>query len=175
MKNNDNIGYTVIDVKEIQSNKNLRINQPFSHQLEAFDAMTKTLPTPIDGYRGTMLVLPTGGGKTFTSVNWVIKHILSKNIKVLWLAQSSYLIEQARDSFLQEMPNVTHRDKINMRIVSSDIKVHERKNGSHYYKLEVTLYDGNDPEWLKPHQDELLKYIWDDLGWPHEKELIVTN
>ena len=67
--------------------------QPFPHQLEAFQALSKTLPTPIKGYKGTMLVLPTGGGKTFTAVNWICRNILSKQIKVLWLAQSIlYLI-----------------------------------------------------------------------------------
>ena len=66
-----------------------------------------------------MLVLPTGGGKTFTAVNWICRNILSKGIKVLWLAQSSYLLDQAAQTFRNEMHSITGRDTINLRVVSS--------------------------------------------------------
>jgi superfamily II DNA or RNA helicase len=65
------------------------------------------------------LVLPTGGGKTFTSVNWICRNILSNGIKVLWLAQSSYLLDQAADTFTQEVRNAIGRERINLRVVSS--------------------------------------------------------
>jgi superfamily II DNA or RNA helicase len=94
--------------------------QPFSHQQEAFAALSRTLSTPISGYKGTLIVLPTGGGKTFTSVNWICRNILSKGIKVLWLAQSSYLIDQAADTFIKEIHNAVGRNQINLRVVSSN-------------------------------------------------------
>lgn len=93
--------------------------QPFPHQLEAFGALSRTLPTPIKGYKGTMLVLPTGGGKTFTAVNWICRNILSKGIKVLWLAQSSYLLDQAALTFHNEIHSITGRNTLNLRVISS--------------------------------------------------------
>jgi superfamily II DNA or RNA helicase len=104
--------------------------QPFLHHLEAFQALSKTLPTPIKGYKGTMLVLLTGGGETFTAVNWICRNILSKQIKVLWLAQSSYLLDQAEQTFQNEIHSVTERECINSRVVSSSD--HHAYAGSDY-------------------------------------------
>lgn len=113
------VGYYNLNVPEIAGQRQGSDKQPFPHQKEAFAALTKTLPTPINGYKGTLLVLPTGGGKTFTSVNWICRNILSKGIKVLWLAQSSYLIDQAGETFIKEIHNANGRDTVNLRIVSS--------------------------------------------------------
>jgi superfamily II DNA or RNA helicase len=112
-------GYTSYQVEEVRDRGYGGRKQPFSHQLDAFSELTKTLPTPITGYKGTMLVLPTGGGKTFTAVNWICRNILSKGIKVLWLAQSSYLLDQAVQTFRNEIHCITKRETINLRVVSS--------------------------------------------------------
>jgi superfamily II DNA or RNA helicase len=44
-------------------------------------------------------VLPTGGGKTFTAVRFLCRAPLSAGYKVLWLAHTHHLLEQAYDSF----------------------------------------------------------------------------
>lgn len=111
--------YYNLNIPEIAQQRRGSDKQPFPHRQESFAALSKTLTTPITGYKGTLLVLPTGGGKTFTSVNWVCRNILSKGIKVLWLAQSSYLIDQAADTFIKEIHNAIGRDTINLRVVSS--------------------------------------------------------
>lgn len=112
-------GYYTLDVPGLASERESDIKQPFPHQRDAFIELSKTLPTPIKDYRGTLLVLPTGAGKTFTSVNWICRNILSQNIKVLWLAQSSYLIDQAAKSFIEEIHHALERNIINLRVVSS--------------------------------------------------------
>ena len=48
---------------------------------------------------GGLLVLPTGGGKTFTAVRFLCRNPLSDGYKVLWLAHTHHLLEQALDSF----------------------------------------------------------------------------
>lgn len=111
-------GYYTLDIENIVKQRKGNEKQPFPHQKEAFSALSNTLPTPIKGYKGTLLVLPTGGGKTYTSINWICRNILSKGIKVLWLAQSSYLIDQAADTFTKEIHNAVGREKINLRVVS---------------------------------------------------------
>jgi len=112
--------YYKLNVPEIIKQRKGNDRQPFPHQKEAFAALSKVLPTPISGYRGTLLVLPTGGGKTYTAINWICRNILPENIKVLWLAQSSYLIDQAADTFIKEIHNATGRTQINLRVVSSN-------------------------------------------------------
>ena len=112
-------GYYPLDVSELIKQNSGGNRQPFPHQKEAFSALSKTLPLPIKGYRGTLLVLPTGGGKTYTSVNWICRNVLTKSVKVLWLAQSSYLLDQAAKSFRGEMHHAVGRDIVNVRVVSS--------------------------------------------------------
>ena len=73
----------------------------------------------MNAYIGGLLVLPTGGGKTFTAVNWICRNVLSKKIKVLWFAQSSYLLNQAFGSFCDNALEIANRESINVRVVSS--------------------------------------------------------
>ena len=112
-------GYATYDIQKLRDIRSGKEKQPFPHQLEAFSALSNTLPFPVTGYKGTMLVLPTGGGKTYTAVNWICRNILSKGIKVLWLAQSSYLLDQAEQTFRNEIHSINGRETINLRVVSS--------------------------------------------------------
>jgi superfamily II DNA or RNA helicase len=52
------------------------------------------------GFAG-VLVLPTGGGKTRTAVQWLLENVIDKNGKVLWLAHRHELIDQACNAFCQ--------------------------------------------------------------------------
>ncbi len=92
---------------------------PFPHQMEAFEALSKNYQFPVKGYSGGLLVLPTGAGKTFTAVNWICRNVLPKKIKVIWFAQSSYLLNQAFGSFCENALEIANRDSINIRVVSS--------------------------------------------------------
>ncbi len=51
------------------------------------------------GGAGGIVVLPTGGGKTFTAVRFLCSGPLSQGYKVVWLAHTHHLLEQAFDSF----------------------------------------------------------------------------
>lgn len=111
-------GYYKVDINQLHK-KVQNTRKPFRHQEEAFKNMSKIYKLPIKGYKGSLLVLPTGGGKTFTAVNWICRNIVSKGIKVLWMAQSLYLLEQAEKTFREELHNTINRDIINLRVVSS--------------------------------------------------------
>lgn len=82
-------------------NKNKLSKEPRSHQVESYGALNKTFISPMEDYKCGLLVLPTGAGKTFTAVSWICNNVLPENTKVLWLAQSSYLLDQACNSFLE--------------------------------------------------------------------------
>ena len=98
---------------------------PFSHQSEAFNALNKTFYVPSQDYRAGLLVLPTGAGKTFTAVNWLSKYVISKGIRVLWLAQSSILLDQAFEAFRDNAINISpERQSLNIRVVSGSPKHH---------------------------------------------------
>lgn len=71
-----------------------------AHQVGALKALKAWFdrPVPPEG-SGGLIVLPTGGGKTFTAVRFLCEWPLSEGYKVLWLAHTHHLLEQALDTF----------------------------------------------------------------------------
>ncbi len=87
-------GYISLDLDSRREKEALTPGkQPFPHQLEAFEALNKTFKDK--SAKSGLLVLPTGAGKTFTSVRWLCTNVLPKNIKIVWLAQAFHLLDQA--------------------------------------------------------------------------------
>jgi superfamily II DNA or RNA helicase len=110
-----------LDLEDLhRKNPNYVGKNPFPHQIEAFEALSNNYSFPIKGYSGGLLVLPTGAGKTFTAVNWICRNVLPKKIKVIWFAQSSYLLNQAYGSFCENALEIANRESINIRVVSSN-------------------------------------------------------
>ena len=91
--------------------------QLYEHQIEAIDALTQLNQAP--AFR-TLLVIPTGGGKTLVGSWWLLRHALNKGKKVLWIAHRQLLLEQALASFQSNayatcMPD---RWRFNYRLIS---------------------------------------------------------
>lgn len=68
----------------------------------------------------TLVVLPTGGGKTYTAATWLLKNAIDKRKKVMWIAHRQMLIEQALETFkvypyIDYLPNIS---SFNFRIIS---------------------------------------------------------
>ena len=115
------MGFYSLDLKELRSQDTTKRfpKTPFSHQVDAFHALTNWFDPKSKKGKGGLLVLPTGAGKTFTTVKWICDQVLSKNIRVLWLANSYYLLDQAYHelfSYAKWMPE--SRDTLNIRLVS---------------------------------------------------------
>jgi superfamily II DNA or RNA helicase len=70
-----------------------------AHQTEALSELSKWYSAQSTVDSGGLLVLPTGAGKTFTAVRFLCRNPLSEGYKVLWLAHTHHLLEQALDSF----------------------------------------------------------------------------
>ncbi len=68
--------------------------QPASHQVAALAALEEWFKARNKKALGGILVLPTGGGKTFTALRFLTGP-LSQGYKVLWLAHTHHLLEQA--------------------------------------------------------------------------------
>ena len=102
--------------------------QLYEHQEEAIrklDAMDKRGP-----FR-TLLVLPTGGGKTLTAAYWLLRNAVDQNKKILWLAHRHLLLEQAAEAFARNAytDTMVNRTVFNYRIISGmhDKPVHIQK------------------------------------------------
>lgn len=109
--------------EEFENNKDkVSPKTPREHQTKAHKEMNKFFLQ--DQKSAGILVLPTGGGKTYTSVYWLLKNVISKNKKVLWLADQGFLLEQARETFKENILEVdsNRRTEINIRVVSGSDK-----------------------------------------------------
>jgi len=116
------MGYHSIDLENLRGDSRLSARKvPFEHQLDAFDALDKAFVFGKQKGTGGLLVLPTGAGKTFTSVKWVCDNVVPKGIKVLWMANSFYLLDQAFHeiyNYAKWIPKP--KDTLNIRLVSSN-------------------------------------------------------
>ncbi len=88
--------------------------KPFDHQREAWESLDQH--RPLEG----LLVLPTGAGKTFTAVHWLLENILSdpKPRHVLWLAHRAELLEQAAGSFVDNAAVAMRSEPLSIRTIS---------------------------------------------------------
>ena len=91
--------------------------QPYQHQKDAqknLDIVDKN-----DSF-STLVVLPTGGGKTYTASVWLLRNAIDKNHKVLWLAHRQMLLEQAAETFQKQadINSLTKKTAFRFRIIS---------------------------------------------------------
>ncbi len=111
---------TFIEVKSngvVSAKQGSNGRSPYEHQRKAMECLD--IIDKLDDY-STLVVLPTGGGKTYTASSWLLKAALNKHKKILWIAHRQTLLDQAAESFqkfayAENMPNVS---SFKYRIVS---------------------------------------------------------
>lgn len=90
---------------------------PYEHQSKAMKCLD--ILDKEDTY-STLVVLPTGGGKTYTASTWLLKNAIDQHKKILWLAHRQMLLDQAAESFQKfaYAETVPHISSFAFRIVS---------------------------------------------------------
>jgi superfamily II DNA or RNA helicase len=94
--------------------------EPHPYQRQAWDRLTAKLAEfqTTRVFRG-LLVMPTGSGKTFTLVRWLVECVISKGGRVLWVAHRYELLEQAAEAFDRAIYLAEPNDRpVRRRIVS---------------------------------------------------------
>ena len=81
---------------EIYPKQGANTRTPYEHQKEAMRCLDKIDQEPSFS---TLVVLPTGGGKTYTASMWLLKNAIDKKKKILWIAHRQMLLDQAAESF----------------------------------------------------------------------------
>jgi len=95
---------------------------PAPHQAEALQELDKWYKSAPTEPRGGILVLPTGGGKTFTAWHFICRNPLSDGFKVLWLAHTHHLLEQAYFSLSHLVGLIAEpKSRLSSRVVSGTI------------------------------------------------------
>jgi len=90
------------------------------YQKEAWDRLSARLAEfQATGVFQGLLVMPTGSGKTFTAVRWLIENIINRRGRVLWVAHRYELLEQAAEAFDRAIYLADPKDRrLKRRIVS---------------------------------------------------------
>ena len=118
---------TFVEVKSngvVSARQGSNTRTPYEHQKRAMENLDIIDQAP--SY-STLVVLPTGGGKTYTASSWLLKRALNKHKKILWIAHRQMLLDQAAESFrkyayAEVIPNVS---SFSYRIVSGSVN-HDR-------------------------------------------------
>lgn len=86
--------------------------ESYRHQNDAIKKLDKHLNDATGQFRG-IVVIPTGGGKTRVAVDWLLRQVLDKKRKILWIAHREELLVQAWNAFCEQaypevLPNREH-------------------------------------------------------------------
>ncbi len=93
------LGRSIIILKPGESPKDQR--DPHSYQEETWDKLDYDFAgsqetKPFQG----LVVMPTGSGKTYTTVHWLLEKVITQGYRVLWLAHRHELLNQAAREFV---------------------------------------------------------------------------
>lgn len=128
MINDEEVFYREFNLKKAR--KNLSTITLRNHQTQAINKLMRWYKTDFKSHKGGILVLPTGGGKTFTAVRFLCQGPISDGYKVLWLAHTHHLLEQAFYSFGPREIDISRgyevgyinepKNNLNIRVVSGN-------------------------------------------------------
>lgn len=108
--------YDLIDARKMPQKR------PARHQAESIEHLIEWYKNNTKSNAGGILVLPTGGGKTFTAIRFICLKALSDGYKVLWLAHTHHLLEQAYYSFENHVGSIADpKRNLKVRVVSGTI------------------------------------------------------
>jgi ATP-dependent helicase IRC3 len=139
------------------------------HQRKAQEKLSEALRQKNGEPFSGILSLPTGGGKTFTAVEWILDNWLAQGKRVLWIAHRTELLNQAFQTFVKHSYQNLLKGKagINFLIVSGEHELIGRLKPQHELviasvgSLHLNL-DKLRSLWLDPNQGDDLMLVIDE-------------
>lgn len=154
------------DVLQSQSSsKTLRM----PHQQEAVDRLNKyfNLDNP-EGPQSGLLVMPTGSGKTFTTVSWLLNSGVANGYRILWLVHRQELINQTYHEFTNQLGDLKDYGikSLNIMPISG--------SPEHCKMSQTSRQDINICSIYSVASKNGMRFIRRMLGKPGERKLIVV-
>ena len=89
------------------------------HQQEAVDALNQyyVIGEDLNKEQNGLLVMPTGSGKTFTAVNWLLESGIANEYRIVWLVHRQELIDQTNNEFRSQAPMLADSSIKKLRIL----------------------------------------------------------
>ena len=89
------------------------------HQQEAVNALSDYYNLEKDiSNRNGLLVMPTGSGKTYTAVTWLLSQGVANGYRVVWLVHRQELVEQTYQEFRKQAPILKGTDIKKLRVLA---------------------------------------------------------
>lgn len=153
-----------INIKESSADSRELMN----HQIEAIDSLNKyfNLSGKKNVQQNGLLVMPTGSGKTFTAVNWLLNSGVANGYRILWLAHRQELIDQTNNEFRNQAPALAKYGINKLRIIPV--------SGMHYKMSQASRYDINICSISSIANKYGYRFIRRMLGTPGLEKLIVV-
>ncbi len=106
-------------VSTVYVNKGRNPKTPYEHQIEAQSKLNEI--NKRDSF-STLLVMPIGSEKTFTTVSWLLKNAIDNKKKVLWIAHKQVQLEQVLGSFYNNAYEdvLANRSSFKIRIIAGE-------------------------------------------------------
>lgn len=138
------------------------------HQEEAINALDNyfDLSLKLVGQQNGMLVMPTGSGKTFTAVNWLLNSGVANGFKIVWLVHRQELVGQANKTFREQSPLLNNYGFKKFRVLPI--------SGSHYNMSQASRYDTYICSIGSVASKNGMRYIRRMLGAVGQEKLIVV-
>lgn len=95
---------------------------PHPHQLTTWDKMSRIFGD--ERKLAGLVVLPTGGGKTVVAASWLLRNVVAKGGRVIWLANRQALLRQAFGTF-RRLGNEAFPDKKTLDLIAVSSEFHK--------------------------------------------------
>ncbi|MGI6635282.1 MAG: DEAD/DEAH box helicase family protein [Christensenellales bacterium] len=111
--------FTMYDPIDIEASTADSRSLIMPHQQEAVDAMQRYfMLDKEEENRHGMLVMPTGSGKTYTAVTWLLTQGVASGYRVVWLVHRQELVTQAYNEFVKQAPLLKGSGKKRLRVLA---------------------------------------------------------
>lgn len=118
----------------------------WDHQKMAWAMMDDTFLKSSKEKKAGIVVVPTGGGKTWLASNWLLKNHVAKGGQLLWLTHRTSLLRQAFKTFIENAFLADPLDKLNLiRISSGEAKWSQVTDQDHivFSTIQTASYPDN--------------------------------
>ncbi|MHC1732013.1 MAG: DEAD/DEAH box helicase family protein [Bacteroidales bacterium] len=150
----------------ISSQKDSR--ELMEHQKRAIDALDIYFKLSEEnlGPQNGLLVMPTGSGKTFTAVNWLLDRGVANGYRIVWLTHRQELIDQTNIEFRSQAPILANYEIKKLKVIPV--------SGIHFHMSQASRYDINIISIQSIANKYGFRFIRRMLGSPGLEKLIVV-